>query len=105
MDGIELVKNVAQIVYYVALSISGPLALVGFLRAKKTERQEREYKTYDELDNKFLEYQKLALAHDLDLIDVPDASLFLQGDRLRRKQALVAATVGFSLFQRAYLMF
>jgi hypothetical protein len=105
MDGIELVKNIAQIVYYVALSVSGPLALIGFLRAKKIERQEHEYKTYDELDNKFLAYQQLALEHDLDLMDVPDASLFFEGDRLRKKQALVAATVGLSLFQRAYLMF
>jgi len=41
-----------------------PLALVGYLRAKQNERRaKREYKTYDELDNKLLEYQKLALQH------------------------------------------
>jgi hypothetical protein len=36
---------------------------------------------------------------------VPDCSPVLAGDRLRRKQDLVACTLGFSLFQRAYLMF
>lgn len=55
MPTLEQVHVVAQILYYVALSITGPLALVGYLRAKQNERREREYKTYDELDNKLLE--------------------------------------------------
>lgn len=105
MDTLELLTGIAQIVYYFALSITGPLALIGYLRAKKSEQREREYKVYDELDNKFLEYQKLALQHDLDLIDLPDAHPLLEGDRLRKKQELVACTLGFTLFQRAYLMF
>jgi hypothetical protein len=102
---LSLVKDVAQVVYYLSLSITGPVALIGYLRSKKTEQREREYRTYDELDNKFLEYQKLALQHDLDLIDLPDASLYISGDRLRKKHELVTAGCGFALFQRAYLMF
>jgi hypothetical protein len=105
VDTLELLQGIAQIVYYIALSITGPLALITFLRAKKSEEREREYKVFDELDNKFLEYQKLALQHDLDLIDVPDAHPLLEGDRLRKKQELVACTLAFTLFQRAYLMF
>jgi hypothetical protein len=105
MDKIEMIKGIAQIVYYIALSITGPLALLGYLRTKEREQQEREYRTYDELDNKFLEYQKLALQHDLDLIEVPDASVALAGDRLRLKHELVTASCGFALFQRAFLMF
>src|SRR4051794_28879205 len=102
---LEQTHTVAQIVYYVALSISGPLALLGYMRAKQNERREREYRTYDELDNKLLEYQKLALQHDLELIDVADLSPALAGDRLRKKQQLVTGALAFSLFQRAYLMF
>src|SRR5947209_12194583 len=105
MPTLEQMHLVAQIIYYIALSISGPLALVGYLRAKQNERREREYKTYDELDNKLLEYQKLALQHDLELIDVPDLSPALAGDRQRKKQQLVTCTLALSLFQRAYLMF
>jgi hypothetical protein len=97
--------DVAQAVYYVSLSITGPLALLGYLRCKNRERRDAEYHIYDELDNKYLEYQKLALQHDLDLIDVPDCSTYLEGDRLRKKHELVTAACGFSLFQRAYLMF
>src|SRR5262249_10788373 len=102
---LEQTHTVAQIIYYTALSISGPLALIGYLRAKQNERREREYKTYDELDNKLLEYQKLALQHDLELIDLPDASPALAGSRLQKKQQLVTCPLAFSLFQRAYLMF
>ena len=105
MSTLEQLRIIAQIVYYVALSITGPLALIGYLRAKQNERREREYRTYDELDNKLLEYQKLALQHDLELIDLPDLSPALAGDRLRKKQQLVTCTLAFSLFQRAYLMF
>src|SRR5208282_2405867 len=102
---IQLIKDIAQIVNHLALSVSGPLALLAFLRAKRREQAEREYRIYDELDNKFLEYQKLALQHDLELIDVPDYHPLLLGDRLRKKQELVTCGIGFSLFQRAFLMF
>jgi hypothetical protein len=105
MSKLELLKSIAQVLYYLSLSITGPLALIGYLRAKEKEQQEREYRVYDELDNKFLAYQKLALSHDLDLIEAPDASAALAGDRLRLKHELVTASCGFALFQRAYLMF
>jgi hypothetical protein len=101
----EWLKEAAMILYYVSLSITGPLALFGYLRSKKKEQQDREYRTYDELDNKFLAYQELALRHDLDLIEAPDASIALAGDRLRLRQELVTASCGFALFQRAFLMF
>jgi hypothetical protein len=101
----EWLKDAAMVLYYVSLSITGPLALFGYLQAKRKEQQEREYRTYDELDNKFLAYQELALKHDLDLIEAPDASIALAGDRLRLRQELVTASCGFSLFQRAFLMF
>ena len=105
MSKLELLKEIAQVLYYISLSITGPLALFGYLKAKEKEQQDREYRVYDELDNKFLAYQKLALAHDLDLIEAPDASPALAGDRLRLRQELVTASCGFALFQRAFLMF
>jgi hypothetical protein len=105
MTKLEVLRDVTMVLYYVSLSITGPLALFGYLRAKEREQQEREYRVYDELDNKFLAYQKLALQHDLDLIEAPDASAALAGDRLRLKHELVTASCGFALFQRAFLMF
>jgi hypothetical protein len=98
-------KEVAQIIYYIALSITGPLAILAYLKAKKSDRLEYEHKTYDELDNKFFEYQKLALEYyDLDILDVPNNDPSLAFDK-KRKQEMVAYSILFSLFERAYLMF
>lgn len=105
METIQVVKEIAQIVYYVALSVLGPLALMEYLKAKKREQMEREYKTYDELDTKFFEYQKLALEYyDLDILDVSNNDPSLSFDK-KRKQEQVAFFILFSLFERAFLMF
>jgi hypothetical protein len=99
------VKDIAQIIYYIALSIAGPLAVIEYLRSKNRERLEKEYKTYDELDNRFFDYQKLALEYyDLDILDIPNNDPSLAFDK-KRKQEMVAHSILFSLFQRAYLMF
>ncbi len=101
----ETVKSVAQIIYYLTLSIAGPLALIEFLKSKKRDRLANEYKIYDELNNRFFEYQKIALEYyDLDILDVPNDDPSLSFDK-KRKQEMVAYAILFSLFERAFLMF
>jgi hypothetical protein len=101
----ETVISITQIIYYIAMSIAGPLAILAYLKVKETERLEKEYKTYDELDNKLFEYQKLALEYyDLDILDVPNNDPSLAFDK-KRKQEMVAYSILFSLFERAFLMF
>src|ERR1700730_11358666 len=101
----ETATSIFQIVYYIAMSIAGPLAVIAYITAKKRERLEKEYQTYDELDNRFFEYQKLALEYyDLDILDVPNNDPSLAFDK-KRKQEMVAYAILFSLFERAYLMF
>src|SRR6476661_10717906 len=101
----ETVTSVCQIIYYIAMSIAGPLALIAYVTVKKTERLEKEHQTYDELDNRFFEYQKLALQYyDLDILDVPNNDPSLAFDK-KRKQEMVAYAILFSLFERAFLMF
>ena len=101
----ETVKDLAQIIYYLALSVAGLVALIAYLQERKAGRLEKEYKTYDELDNKFFEYQKLALQYyDLDILDVPNNDPSLAFDK-KRKQEMVAFSILFSLFERAFLMF
>jgi hypothetical protein len=102
---LQTTKDVAQIVYYVALSIAGPIALIEYLKSRKVDRLANEYKIYDELDDRFFEYQKLALQYyDLDILDVPNNDPSLAFDK-KRKQEMVAYAILFSLFERAYLMF
>lgn len=101
----ETVKSVAQIIYYLTLSIAGPLALIEYIRSKKRDRMANEYKIYDELNNRFFEYQKIALEYyDLDILDVPNDDPSLSFDK-KRKQEMVAYSILFSLFERAFLMF
>jgi hypothetical protein len=101
----ETLRDLAQILYYVAMSIAGPLAVMAYLKARRTDRMEKEYQTYDELDNRFFEYQKLALEYyDLDILDVPNNDPSLAFDK-KRKQEMVAYSILFSLFERAFLMF
>src|SRR5688572_23132533 len=101
----ETVKDVAQIIYYLTLSVAGPLALMEYFKAKKRDRLANEYKIYDELNDRFFEYQKIALEYyDLDILDVPNSDPSLSFDK-KRKQEMVADSILFSLFERAYLMF
>jgi hypothetical protein len=101
----ETMKDIAQIIFYVSLSISGPLAVFEFLKLKNKERQAQEHKIYDELDNRFFEYQKLALQYyDLDILDPPNIGASAKLDK-KRKQEMVAYAILFSLFERAFLMF
>ena len=59
----DSVKDLAQIIYYITLSVAGPLALLEFLKARKADRRANEYKIYDELNDRFFEYQKIALEY------------------------------------------
>jgi len=105
MDTIQVVRDIAQIIYYVALSVAGPLAVIAYLSSRQTDRHEKEYKTYDELDTRLFEYQKLALQYyDLDILDVQNNDPSLAFDK-KRKQEQVAFAILFSLFERAFLMF
>ena len=101
----DAVRDVAQIVYYITLSVAGPLALIEFLKARNADRRANEYKIYDELNDRFFEYQKIALEYyDLDILDVPNNDPSLAFDK-KRKQEMVAHAMLFSLLERAFLMF
>src|SRR4029078_8912633 len=99
------VKDVAQIIYYITLSVAGPLALIEFLKARNADRRANEYKVYDELNDRFFEYQKIALEYyDLDILDIPNNDPSLAFDK-KRQPELVAYAMLFSRFERAFLMF
>ncbi len=101
----EIIKDIAQIIFYLSLSISGPLAVYEYLKARSTDRLAQEFKVFNELDNRLFEYQKLALMHpDLDILDLPGNNRPSGADK-KRKQELIAHAMLFSLFERAFLMF
>lgn len=101
----DTIKDIAQIIFYLSLSVSGPLAVWEFLKLKRTDRLAQEFRVYSELDNRLFEYHKLALLHpDLDILDLPGKNRASGADR-KQKQELIAHAMLFSLFERAYLMF
>lgn len=101
----ETLKDIAQIIYYLSLSISGPLLVYTYLRTRTTERLAQEFNVFNELDNRLFEYQKLALLHpDLNILEVPGVKVAAKLDR-KQKQELIAHAMLFSLSERAYLMF
>jgi hypothetical protein len=103
--GINELAQVCQILYYIALSLTGPLALFGFLSAKRKEQQQREDGTYQSLDEKYLEYQKLCLQHpELDVFDYPHTNA-RELTNLEKKQELIMFTILVSLFERAFIMY
>ncbi len=82
-----------------------PLAYFQYKRTKRKEKKDREYGTYNALDEKYLEFQKLCLDHPyLNIFDIPDKA----PEKLNAKQEkeeLILLTMLFSIFERAYLLY
>lgn len=98
-------KDVLEAISYLTIVLGLPAALVQYRRKSLKEQQDREYGTYNALDEKYLEFQRMCFAHPhLDIFDIPDASPHQLTDD-ERKQELIAFTMLFSIFERAYLMY
>lgn len=82
-----------------------PVAIAVYGLTKRRERMDREYGTFDALDDKYADYQALCIAHpDLDVSDLPlDRTTQPNATQVRQEQAMM--TILFSMFERAYLMY
>lgn len=82
-----------------------PLGYIQYRRSKKKERRDREYGTYNALDEKYLEFQKLCLDHPyLNIFDIPDKETHPLNEK-QKKEELILLTMLFSIFERAYLLY
>jgi hypothetical protein len=90
-------------------------AVIAFFEYKKNRKQERIQKekertqkenlTFNELDDKFIQYQLLCLDNiDLDVHDFPDTELKVL-DPIQKKRELILFTILFSIFERALLTY
>ena len=90
---------------YVVTLLGVPLAIFVYLREQRHLRDEREYGTYDALDQKYIEVQQLCLDHaELDVFDTayenpPELS------ETQKKQEEAIFLIRISLFERAFLMY
>lgn len=95
----------SQILANIATMVGVPIAIVIFVFEKRKERREREYGTYNALDEKYIEFLKLCIEHpEFDLYYYP----VKEEIRLSPKQKIqqyAAFEILVSLLERAFLMY
>lgn len=90
---------------HLVVLIGVPVGLLQFALKTRKERRDREYGTYNALDEHYLDFQKMCLQYpNLDVFDIPDATP-LELSSEDQKRELVAFTLLFSIFERAFLMY
>ena len=100
-----LFKDILDIADKIIVILGVPFAIYQYAMAKKKERRDREYGTYDALDEKYIEFQQLCLKYpNLDIFDIPDKSP-PNLDEKSKKEELIIFTILFSIFERAYLLY
>jgi hypothetical protein len=98
-------KDLFELLSYVVVILGLPAAIYQYRRSKRREEADREYGTYNALDEKYLQFQMLCFEYPhLDLFDVPDATP-RELSAVEAKQELIAFTFLISVFERAYLMY
>jgi hypothetical protein len=101
MDLVRVVDLLAKL----AVILGVPAALVQYCLAKRREKRDREYGTYNALDDKYIEFQRLCLRYPyLDVFDVPDSDP-AELNKMQKKEELIVYTILFSIFERAFLMY
>jgi len=94
-----------EVATYLITILGLPFALYIYVDEQKTQRAEREYGTYDALDDKYIELQQLCLQYPrLDIFDTPfvKPNTFTEED-LKQEEAILLIRI--SIFERAFLMY
>lgn len=101
MTNLEMMLNIAVAIVNL---VGAPVAIVLFILTKRRERIEREYGTYNSLDEKYIDYLQLCVQHpNLDVFDVP-----LPGYKPTPElhwQELQIFSVLIAVLERTYLMY
>jgi hypothetical protein len=104
MDTLNI-KDWLEILQYFAVILGIPIALIQYVSSSRKERQDKEYETYNALDEKFIDYLKLCLDHpNLDIFDISDKKLN-EFKKNQSKEEIIIFTILFSVFERAYTMY
>lgn len=82
-----------------------PVAILLYIFNKRNERRDKDYGTYDSLDDKYIDYLNLCLQYPmLDVSDIPkDQPPELTPDQ--RHSELMMFSILLSIMERAYLMY
>jgi len=102
--GVDSFKDMMELLSFVVVTLGLPVAVFQYVQSARSEQRSREDATYNAVDDKFIEFQKLCLMYPrLDVWDLPqDAPVSL--DVEEKRQELIAFTLLFSIFERGVLM-
>ena len=96
-------KDVLESLSYLIVIASIPTAILSYIITNKKEREDREFGTFDSLDDKFIEFQLLCLEKPyLNIFDVEDEHPVALTP-LQKKEELIAYSVLFAIFERAFV--
>lgn len=106
---LETIKLIFEILANIATLLGVPIAIWLFANEKRRERLDREYGTYDALDEKYIDYLKLCLEHpNLDVYDYTkseiDQFLYKKNQKIEKNE-LILFTILISIFERSFLMY
>ena len=106
---LETIRLVFEILANIATLLGVPIAIWRFASEERRERVDREYGTYDALDEKYIDYLKLCLEYpDLDVYDYAKSEidqLLSKKNHFVNKQELILFTILISIFERSFLMY
>ena len=102
---LDSAAKVLDVIVKVFQLIGIPVAIVLYMINKRKERRDKDYGTYDTLDDKYIDYLKLCLDYpDLDVADTPKANTGpLTPDQQQRERVLFSILI--SIMERAFLMY
>lgn len=101
----QLLLDYLDAISKIVIILGLPLAFIQYKITKRKEKRDREYGTYNALDEKYLEYQRLCLRFPyLDIFDLPDKKP-RELDEIQKKEELILFTMLFSIFERSYLLY
>lgn len=82
-----------------------PVGIIVYGVNKRRERIDREYGTYDALDQKYIDYLKLCLVNpDLDVADIPKSGEVTLTAEQSHKQ-MIMFSILLAIMERAYIMY
>jgi len=101
---IYYLKNLIELLSKVAIFLGVPVTIIKYFSLVKEQKLRYLYQVYNELDNKYIDFQKLCLDYPfLNIFEVSDTVKVDLTD-IQKKQELIAYTILISIFERAHFM-
>ena len=101
----DVISQYLELATFIITIMGVPAALYIYLKEQNDQRSEREYGTFDALDQKYIEIQQLCLEYsELDVFDSPFANpKELSEEQQKQEEAILLIRI--SIFERAFLMY